>query len=96
MAQERIAAEGTQWLRELRDALDDVLIDVRFVADGEGYDFLLVHATGQRRAAIERFSAVFTHARDIPPFELISFEAGHVPEYYDEYVTIGTSPAHAE
>ena len=96
MAQERIGIEGTEWLRELRAALDDVLIDVRCVAEGDGYDFLLVHSSGNDRAALERFTTAFARASDIPPFDLISFEDGHVPKHYGDYWSLALAPAHAD
>ena len=38
MAQEQLDFEGTRWLKELRAALGDELVDVRCVREGEGYE----------------------------------------------------------
>jgi hypothetical protein len=96
MAQEQLDFEGTQWLKELRAALGEELVDVRCVREGEGYDFILVYSPGNDRASLERFVEAFNRAPDIPPFDLMSFEAGRVPHYYDEYKSISVAPAHAQ
>ncbi len=95
MAQEHIDFEGTQWLKELRAAMGGELVDVRCVREGEGYDFLLVYSPGNDRASLERFLDALRRASDTPPFDLISFEAGQVPDYYDEYKSISPAAAHA-
>jgi len=95
MVQEQVNIEGAQWLSELRAVLDDRLVDVRYATQGDGYDFLLIHAPENRRAAIERFTEAFTRAKDIPPFEIMCFEQDHVPDYYGDYVSIGPSPSRA-
>lgn len=96
MAQELAGLEGTEWLKELRAALGDELVDVRCVRESDGYDFLLVYSPGNDRAALERFTAAFKRASDIPPFDLISFEDGKVPAHYGDYESIAPAPAHAE
>lgn len=96
MAQEQLDFEGTQWLKELRAVLGDELVDVRCVREGEGYDFLLVYSPGNDRSALERFVEAFNRAPDIPPFDLISFEDGQVPDHYGEYESVSVAPAHAQ
>jgi hypothetical protein len=88
MEQERADLESAQWLRELRAALDDVLVDVRYAVEPESFDFVLVYSPGTRRRAIERFSEAFTRTREIPPFDHISFEDGDIPEPWNEYRSI--------
>jgi hypothetical protein len=88
MARERVNLESAQWLAELRAALDDVLTDVLYAIEGEGVDFVLVYAPGQRNAAGERFTDALLRAADLPPFESISFEVGHVIEPFDQYRSV--------
>ncbi|MBT5775543.1 MAG: hypothetical protein HOH95_14345 [Dehalococcoidia bacterium] len=94
MAQERIVVEGSRWLAELRAALGDELVDVRFSIEGEGIDFVLVYATGARDAVGRLFTEALLRAGDIPPFESISFEEGRLQGPWDEYRSINTL-AHA-
>ena len=88
MAHERIDIEGWLWLTELQAAIGDALVDVCYSTEGEGIDFLLVYATGGRNVAGKLFTEVLLRARDIPPFESISFEQGKVPAPFDQYRSI--------
>lgn len=88
MAQEQIHLEGSRWLTELQAALGDELVDVCYSIEGEGIDFLLVYAEGARNAAGQLFTEALLKARDIPPFESISFEQGKVPGPFDQYRSI--------
>ena len=90
MAQERITVEDSRWLDELRSALSDELLDVRYSIEGEGIDFLLVYAPGKRDAAGQTFTDALLRATDIPPFESISFEEGQIPRPFDQYRSIRT------
>jgi hypothetical protein len=69
------ASRETKWAKALRAALDDVLLDVRYLETAEGVDFLLVHAVGGRRGSIERFGRALRASGDIPPFDLMTVEA---------------------
>ena len=90
MTQKLTSHEGAQWLRELRSEIGDELVDVRCVRAGEGYDFLLVYSPGNRDSSLERFVEAFKRAPDIPPFELMSYEDGRVPDYCGAYESIAT------
>jgi hypothetical protein len=63
-------ARQTKWAKALRAALDEVLLDVRYVETPEGVDFLLVHAPGCDRGAVDRFVSALQRSGDIPPFEV--------------------------
>ncbi len=96
MAQKPVSLEDSQWVAELRAAIGDKLVDVRYVAEGDGYDFLIVYSPGSRRLAIDRFTEALRRAPDMPPFDLIGFEQGLVPEYYGEYQSVNGTLLHAE
>jgi hypothetical protein len=64
------ASRETKWAKALRAALDDVLLDVRYLETPEGVDFLLVHAPGKRVDAVDRFVTALERSGDIPPFEV--------------------------
>jgi hypothetical protein len=66
MAQQRIDLERTQWLEELRVAVGDELVDVRYAVEGEGVDFVVVYLLGQKQPAVERFLATLRAALDCP------------------------------
>jgi hypothetical protein len=87
----RAAVEEPEWRTLLREAMDEVLIDVRILHadEEEGFDFLLVHPKGDRGAAIDRFLAAMLKATDIPPHVIISADQERAtrPEFRD-YVSI--------
>lgn len=63
-----------EWKHLLREALGDVLLDVRAIEEGGEYDFLLVHPPGKHRAAIDAFATAILRAHDIPPHVILTAE----------------------
>jgi hypothetical protein len=78
-------ARQTRWAQALREARDEVLLDVRVLEKGEGYDFLLVYPPGQGWEATKRFGEALRRSGDIPPFEVMGVEQhrAHLPWFAD-------------
>ncbi len=95
MAESPFSLEDATWVESLRAAFGEALVDVRVVAEGDGGDFIVVHAAGRRREALEQFLGALRADETSPPFEFMLFEVGQVPDYYREYVSIGPAPTHA-
>jgi hypothetical protein len=79
-------ARKTKWAQALREARDEVLLDVRVQETGGAYDFLLVYPPGCGSEAVKRFGAALRGSGDIPPFEIMGVEEhrAHLP-WFAEY-----------
>ncbi len=77
------------WQRRLRDAIGGSLLDVRTRQEGDAVDFLLVHRSGGRRAAICAFSDALVEAGEVPPFDIrTADESAAGADEYRRYVSL--------
>ena len=77
------------WQRRLRDAIGESLLDVRTLQEGDTVDFLLVHRSGGRRAAISAFSDALVEAGEVPPFDISTAdESAARADEYRRYVSL--------